>query len=639
MTMNQVKFNKIQKPAMDSVKWLGGFWGNRFDQCESLMLPSLEDALLNEANSAFMLNFARAAGRAEGGHIGSAWSDGDCYKWIQAGAHIYAVTKNEGIDQKMDAYIDDIAAAQEADGYINTFNQLKMKERWTWYRDHEIYNLGHLFTAGAVHYKATGKRNFLDIAIKAADYTNSVFAPHPKELRHFGFNPTNIMGLVDLYRVTEDEKYLKLAELFIEMRGTSETHRDDLNQNRTPFKEEKEAVGHAVLANYLYSGAVDVFSHTGDEGLIGAIDRVYDSSVNRKMYITGALGAYYHGMSSNLDPVEEAYGHDYELPSRVAYTETCANIGNAMFNYRLLNVTGDSRYADTMEQVMYNSGLSGANVEGTRFYYNNPLSRRDDGYISLGGTNITNNSASERWHIHQCYCCPTSYVRTVAQVHEWAYGESENSVWVHLYGASKFETQLTTGKISLTQKTDYPWDGRIEITVNDAPTSVTTIYVRIPRWCKNPSVTFNGEVQFIEAPMYLPISKKFVAGDKIVVDLPMVTRLMRGHYLVEETKGMVAVMRGPVVYCLEALDVDGDVRIDDLYLQRGVAFNPVYKKDLLQGVMTLETEAKYVKGEKNDDLYEALPEFAEDTVKISMIPYYAWSNRGCCDMSVWLPIV
>lgn len=632
------EYNKIQKTPMNSVKWNGGFWGSKFDKCEDLMLPNLEGALLNEENSAYMLNFARAAGLAEGGHVGTPWSDGDCYKWIQAAAHVFAVTGNKELDSKMDQYIEDIKAAQREDGYINTFNQLKNKERWSWYRDHEIYNLGHLFTVGAVHFNATGKKSLLDIAIKAADNTYDTFIGQPEELAHFGFNPTNIMGLVDLYRVTDDDRYLKLSELFIEMRGTSKDG-DDLNQNRTPFKEEKEAVGHAVLANYLYSGAVDVFSHNGDEELKAAIDRVYDSSVNKKMYITGALGAYYHGISSNLDPVEEAYGHDYELPSRVAYTETCANIANAMFNYRLLNVTGESKYADIMEQVMYNSGLSGANVDGTRFYYNNPLSRRDDGYIDLGGSNITDNSASERWLIHQCYCCPTSYVRTVAQVHEWAYGVNENNVWMHLYGAGDFDADLSNGHISLTQKTDYPWNGRVELLVNEAPDSEVTLNIRIPKWCTKTSVTVDGVTKTFEDPQYYPVTKTFKAGEIITIDMPMEVKFMRSHYLVEETKGMVAVMRGPVVYCLEAPDVEGDVRIDDIFLQRAATYTPEYKADFLNGVTVLNTEAKFVKGNKNDNLYEEIPVVADDTVKVSLIPYYTWSNRGCCDMSVWLPLV
>lgn len=637
--INKAKYNAIQKTPMDSVKWNGGFWGSKFDKCETLMLPNLEGALLNDENSAYMLNFARVAGRAEGTHVGRAWSDGDCYKWIQAAAHVFAITGNKELDKKMDQYIDDIAAAQEDNGYINTYNQLNKKKPWTWYRDHEIYNLGHIFTAGSVHFNATGKRNFLDLAIKAADYTYSVFIDKPADKMHFGFNPTNIMGLVDLYRVTEDEKYLKLAEVFIEMRGHSEEHADDLNQNRTPFKEEKEAVGHAVLAQYLYSGAVDVYSHTGDVELKAAIDRIYDSAVNKKMYITGAQGAYYHGISTNLDPVEEAFGHDYELPSRVAYTETCANIANAMFNYRLLNVTGESRYADVMEQVMYNSGLSGANVDGTRFYYNNPLSRRDDGYINLGGSNITDNSASERWLIHQCYCCPTSYVRTVAQVHEWAYGMSDDSVWIHMYGASDFEAQVAGGKIALTQKTDYPWDGRVEITINEAPEAEMTLNIRNPRWSRKTRLTVDGKTEALSEAKYYPITKKFTKGETIIIDMPMDVKFMRGHYLVEETKGMVAVMRGPVVYCLEQVDIQGDVSVDDIYLQRSGTYNAEYKADLLNGVVTLTTEAKYVKGHKDGSLYEELPEMAEDTVTVSMIPYYTWSNRGCCDMSVWLPLI
>lgn len=647
--INKAEFNTIQPTKMNSVQWKGGFWGSRFEQCEGLMIPNLEGALLDEDNSAFMKNFARAAGREEGMHIGTPWSDGDCYKWIQAAAHIYATTGNKELEAKMDQYIDDIATAQDDDGYINTYNQIGVSKkfngnpdnykRWHWYRGHEIYNLGHLYTVGAVHFKATGKRTLLDVAIKSANNLYDVFSPRPKELAHFGFNPTNIMGLVDLYRVTEDKKYLELANIFIEMRGTSEEHKDDLNQNRTPFKEETEAVGHAVLANYLYCGAVDVYSHTGDKEMKAAIDRVYDSAVNKKMYITGAQGAYYHGISSNLDPVEEAFAHEYELPSRTAYTETCANIANAMFNYRMLNVTGESKYADIMEQVMYNSGLSGANVEGTRFYYNNPLTRRDDGYVNRGGSNITDNSASERWLIHQCYCCPTSYVRTVAQVQEWAYGLDGNSVWVHLFGSSDFSADLNAGNLKISQKTNYPWDGTVEITIEEAPAEAVTLNIRNPRWSKKTTVTVDGNTNNISEPCYYPITKTFTKGEKIVIDMPMEVKFMRGNYLIEETKGMVAVMRGPVVYCVEGVDVKGDVSIDDLFLKRNEEYTPEYRADLLNGLQVLHTKAAYVKGQKDGSLYEELPEFADEDVEITMIPYYAWSNRDLCDMSVWLPLI
>ncbi len=625
----------MEKLPIGATTWSGGFWGKRFKGCKNLMIPSQEEALLNSENSAYLGNFARVAGLEQGGHVGTQWSDGDCYKWLESVSHVFGVTKNQELKAKLDYYIAHIAAAQETSGYINTYNQLHKKTPWSWYRDHEIYNFGHLFTAAAVHFRATGEQAFLQVAIQAADYLYSVFADSPKELAHFGFNPTNIMGLVDLYRVTDNEKYLQLADIFIGMRGSVKGG-DDLNQDRVPFRDETEAVGHAVLANYLYCGAVDVYSHTGDTKLKAAIDRVYESAVRKKTYITGAQGAYYHGLSSRLDPIEEAFGHDYELPNRVAYTETCANIANGMFNLRLLELTGNAQYGDMLEQVLYNSGLSGGNVEGTRFYYNNPLSRRGDGYINLGGTNITDNSAVERWYIHQCYCCPTSYVRTVAQVHEWAYGKSDNALWVHLYGEGSCKAELASGNLALDIQTNYPWDGEIAISVTEAPVKPCTLFLRIPKWCKNPTLEVNGVTQSVQAGTYHEITQHFAMGDKVVLHLPMEVCFMVANPLVEEASGLVALMRGPVVYCLEGCDVPSSTTVDSLYLIRNATYTPQYEETLLGGVVTITTVAKSLPSIDTEQLYTELPEYTENLVPIRLIPYYAWSNRGVCDMSVWL---
>ena len=636
----------VQVVGLDQVRWTSGFWADRFDLCHHTVIPKMKEALLNPKNSARLSNFRVGSGLEQGGHRGVNWSDGDCYKWIEAMARVYAVTQDDELDREMDYWIDLIARTQAPDGYICTQTQLNPnKERWAMRTYHELYNMGHLMTAACVHYQATGKTTFLDVARKLADYLQETFGPRPKELAHFGWNPSNIMGLVDLYRVTGEARYLKLAGIFVDMRGTVkwgtnqwgdtktfDRHPGDQNQNRVPLRKESQAVGHAVTAAYLYCGATDVVAETAEPRLREALERIWRDMTEKKMYITGAIGAHHHTVSIRHDKVHEAFGAAYDLPNRTAYNETCANIGNAMWNWRMLQLSGQAKYADVMERVLYNSALSPMSLEGTHFCYANPLERRRD---MTGGRHDT----LERWSVFTCYCCPPSVARTLAKTQTWAYGVSANTVWIHLYGSSSLETTLPDGsEVSIAQQTDYPWDGSVTIRVEKAPAQLAALCLRIPSWAEQVSIRVNGDA--IEADpspgTYYELRHRWTGGDVVELDLPMEVVLIEAHPRVEAARNRVAVMRGPIVYCLESADLAEGVDIDNVSMSRDAKWTSRHEPNLLGGVTALETTGLVRSDDPMKQLYRRLSKKPSQPTALRLIPYYAWNNRGSGDMAVWL---
>jgi DUF1680 family protein len=638
----------LQAVGLDQVRWTSGFWADRFDVCHRRVIPKMKEALLHPKNSACLSNFRVGSGIEQGAHRGVNWSDGDCYKWIEAMARIYAVTRDDVLDREMDYWINLIASTQAPDGYICTQTQLNPnKERWGMRTYHELYNMGHLMTAACVHHEATGKTTFLAVARQLADYLEEVFGPRPKELAHFGWNPSNIMGLVDLYRATGEARYLKLAGIFVDMRGTVkwgtniwgdtqtfDPHPGDQNQNRVPLREESQAVGHAVTATYLYCGATDVVAETGDQTLRDALERIWRDMTEKKMYVTGAIGAHHHTVSIRHDKVHEAFGAAYDLPNRTAYNETCANIGNAMWNWRMLQVSGEAKYADVMERVLYNSALSPMNIEGTRFCYANPLERRQG---MTGGRHDT----LERWSVFTCYCCPPSVARMLAKTHTWAYGMSADAVWIHLYGSSSLETTLPDGgTVCLAQKTDYPWDGSVTVSVEKAPVQLTALRLRIPAWADQVSIRVNGEAiegDFVPGAYY-ELRRAWASGDVVELDLPMEVVLIEAHPRVEAARNRVAIMRGPVVYCLESADLAEGVDIDNVSVPRYAKWTAYHAPNLLGGVTVLETTALVRSDSPMKELYRRLPKKSAQSAPLRLVPYYAWNNRGSGDMAVWLPV-
>jgi len=633
----------MEPPEMAAARWTGGFWGARVELCRTRTLDAMEAAMRCPTNGAQLCNF-ELAGVDGARHKGNNWSDGDVYKWIESMARVYALTRDPALDRKMDEWIARIARTQAEDGYLGTQTQFNPeKKRWGMRNYHELYNMGHLLTAAAVHHRATGKASLLDVARKCADYLYRTFQPRPKELAHFGWNPSNIMGLVDLHRVTADPRHLELAGIFVTMRGSQPwpgpnvpdvKDRDpgDQTQDRVALRKETQAVGHAVTGAYLYSGAADVVAETGEAALREAVERIWEDISGRKMYVTGGTAAYHHGLSVRNDRVHEAYGAAFDLPQRTAYNETCANIGHAMFSRRMLALTGSARYADTMERVLHNSMLSAMSLDGTRFFYTNPLERRTDVPLEW-------QDAMERWPAWPCFCCPPSVARTIAGLGEWAWGLSDDAVWLHLFGTGTMTGKVASGAVCLAQASRYPWDGNVAVRIDATPAAPWALRVRIPEWSAGATLAVNGEA--VEpapaAGAYAEIRRAWKAGDTVALALPMAPRLVEANPVVEQNRGQVAVMRGPLVYCVESADLPEDIDIDDVVLPVAAAWTVRPEPDLLGGVTVLECEARVLpSGGAAQELYRPARAGGRP-FRLRMVPYYAWCNRGPGDMSVWLP--
>jgi uncharacterized protein len=655
---------KLRSVELGDVRWTQGYWAEKQALCRTAMVPAVQNALLDPRNSEHLVNFRIAAGLEPGEHRSTDWSDGDCYKWLEAVSLVYEVTKAPVLDRLLDDWIDVIGKAQRADGFISTNAQLrKDRQPLDVPYTHQLYNMGHLLTAACVHHRATGKGNFLRIATKTADFLDRQFRSRPPRLTHFPWNPSAYMGLVEMYRTTRERRYLTLAGLMIDNRGSSPggNHVNggtDQTQDRNPIRKETQAVGHAVCAMYLYCGATDLYLETGEEPLRTALERIWRNVTSRQMYITGAVGAG-GGQSFRGDPVHEAFLGDYQLP-HPGYAETCSNIGNAMWNYRLLAATGEARYADIVERVLYNSVLSAVSIDGKSFFYCNPL--------VWDGTAGQGHHFGRRWTTEcDCYCCPPSVARTVAQIHNWAYSVSEDGVWIHLYGGSKLKTRLPDGStVGLTQQTNYPWDGRITITVDQAPKLPIGILLRIPDWAEAAAAKVNGKPagQTLKSGSYAVLRRTWKPGDVVEIELPMPVRLIEAHPAVVGLENRVAVMRGPLVYCVEAPLEQGGRQIwkNGVFLSEDVHFTPRHDPNLLGGITVLEGKALTFEGrdrfvrevtsdakppEQRKDwegvLYRNLQPLRtkpakKSTVPITLIPYYAWANRGLSYMEVWIPL-
>jgi DUF1680 family protein len=447
------------------------------------------------------------------------------------------------------------------------------------------------------------------------------------------------MGAVELYRTTGEKKYLALAVRLLDLRDAAAGGTDD-NQDRIPFRKQAEAVGHAVRANYLYAGAADVYAETGDQTLLEPLRKIWSDVVTRKMYLTGACGALYDGASPDgskdqkqIARVHQAYGRDYQLPNSAAHNETCAAVGNALWNWRMLQITGDAKYADVLELTLYNALLAGVSLDGKRFFYTNTLRQLDPMPAPLRWSR-----RREEWI--SCYCCPPNVARTVAEASAYAYGRSGRGVWVHLYGGSTLDTTLPDGRrVRLKQETDYPWNGRVKVTVESAPSGDLSLFLRVPGWADGASLTVNGKSVRATPGRYAEVRRAWGAGDAVELTLPVRPRLVEAHPLVEEARNQVAVMYGPLVYCLESTDLPGDVALQSVALPRDAKPAARFVPDLLGGVTVLEAKAEAAADRPwGNELYREFRPPAARPVNVKLIPYYAWANRGKSEMTVWMPL-
>ena len=649
---------------MGAVRWTGGFWGDVFDTMHGTGVWEMWntwntpwetlDANGKHGSHGFR-NFEVAAGTVKGKHHGPPFHDGDMYKWLEACAAVYAVTKDGELDALMDRFIEQVTLAQRADGYIHT--PVVISERNAGFDSHantenaagitigkdqahafasrlnfETYNLGHLMTAGIVHKRATGKTTLFECGKKAADFLYNFLTNDAAELSRNAICPSHYMGAAEMYRETGDPKYLELAKGLIAIRD-SVTNGEDHNQDRHKFRDQYEAMGHAVRANYLYAGVADLYAETGEAQLLKNLTAIWDDIVNHKIYIMGGCGALYDGVSPDgttydqpsIQQIHQAYGRQFQLPQEAAHNEICAQIGMLLFSWRMFQTTAAPKYIDNIENELYNGILSGISLDGKDFFYTEALRRTKEFPYTM------------RWPKHRqryisCFCCPPNTLRTLCQAQEYAYtmgGSSGDTLYVNLYG----QNTLKTKDLEITQETNYPWDGEIKLTVKKAK-KLSTIILHKPDWCDKYSVKVNGE------KADLIITRNWKKGDVIELDLPMPVRLIEANPLVEEAKNQVAIMRGPIVYCLEGQDIANGVRINDIAIPADAHFTEVPVTIAGTKMLALETNVLLTGQDAwdNNTLYRELRPVSKQKVQIRLIPYYAWDNRGIDDMSLWLPL-
>jgi len=641
-------YAKLSSVNMGDVHWTKGFWADRFRVCKDSMVPNMWRIYTDANISHAYQNFEIAAGLDTGSFKGPSFSDGDFYKTLEAVASLYAAIKDKKLDEIMDKAIATIAKAQRADGYIYTkaaIEQQKtgVKKQFEDRLSFEAYNIGHLMTAACVHYRATGKKSLLNIAKKAADYLYNFYQEASPALARNAICPSHYMGIVEMYRTTKDPRYLELAKHLIDIKGQIEDGTDD-NQDRIPFRQQTKATGHAVRANYLYAGVADLYAETGDTSLWNNLNLIWKDVVYHKMYITGGCGSLYDGVSpdgtsynpNDVQKIHQAYGRDYQLPNFTAHNETCANIGNVLWNWRMLTITGNAQYADIVELALYNSVLSGISLNGKDFLYTNPLAYSDDLPFK------------QRWskdrvpYIALSNCCPPNVVRTIAEVSNYVYSISDKGLWLNLYGGNTLTTTLKDGTpIRLTEETNYPWDGDIKLTFNETKDKVFSIFMRIPGWAKEAKILVNGKAYptNITSGTYAEINRKWTKGDKIELILPMEAKLIEANPLVEEIRNQVTVKRGPVVYCLESVDLPKNNSVFGLAIPVNSHLTPKFITIKNSNIIALEGKASIIEnGSWKNQLYKEVSQKNPKQVAIQLVPYYAWGNRGHSEMSVWLPI-
>jgi DUF1680 family protein len=604
-----------------AVRMDDGFWSARMRINVEHSIPSMLEELEQHG---IMDNFRRLTGAKQATRKGPVYTDSDIYKWIEAAAFVLQSGDRPELRATIDRLTDEILAAQEPSGYLNTYyvDDKKEKRFTEMYRSHELYCLGHLLQAAIAYYRATGNRKLLDGGIRYANYLIETFGPtkRPALTGH----PELEMALVELYRTTGERKYLDFAGYLLSGVERERLHLTDEQVvylfSGIPFTSRTQFEGHAVRAMYASCGATDYYAETGDPAYLATLERLWKDLVNHKMYITGGVGSREAG---------EAFGLAYELPNAQAYGESCAAIGNMMWNWRMLAVTGEARFADVMERALYNGINSGMSLSGTLYCYRNPLEST--------GEKIRN-----EWY--DTTCCPPNLERILASLPGYMYSTSSKGVYVNLYDNSHLDWHLENGTgLKIDQKTRYPWGESVEITVTPAAPAEFSVFVRVPGWSKATQIAIGGSPANGAQPgQYFEIRRKWQAGDRIELKFDMTPRMIHANPLVREDAGRVALQRGPVVYCLESKDQAGLGSLFDAWLDNSSEpFRAKFEKDLLGGVLVLQHYGVVAEKPFEDEpLYgDSVPAVhPSKPVDLTFIPYYAWANRGMTSMEVWVPL-
>ena len=616
---------QIKEVPFTQVHLNDNFWSPRIEVNRTVSIPS---AFRECEKSGRFDNFALAA-QNNGNyktdvkeHQGDfSFDDTDPYKVIEGASYALAVKYDKQLDHYLDSVINLIAMAQEPDGYLTTCVTNKCTRlsgwwgthKWERINSHELYNSGHLIESAVAHYRATGKKTFLNVAIKNADLVCKTFGPNEGQIHRPGGHPIIEMALCKLYKVTGNERYLEGAKYFVDETGRcTDGHAPSMySQDHKPILQQDEIVGHAVRAGYLYSGVADMASLTGDTAYFHALERIWQNMSSKKLFITGGIGSRAQG---------EGFGPNYELNSYTAYCETCAAIANVYWNYRMFLATGESKYMDVVERALYNNVLSGVSLSGDKFFYDNPLESDSE-------------HGRQRWF--GCACCPGNVTRFIASVPGYMYATKGKDIYVNLYaqGTAKI------GKVELEQTTDYPWDGKVQIRINKGGGKFA-IKLRLPGWLKkhptgtnlytyldkapNYSMSVNGKSLYPENHDYITIERQWKQGDVIELNLPMQVRRIVANDNAEDLRGKVAMERGPVVFCLEGSDQQDGV-VFNKYILNAAAIDAHFEKDLLGGVVVLDGKAKQV--DQSGDITDT---------RFLAIPYSTWNNRKPQQMEVWI---
>ena len=639
----QQKDYPIQAVDFTQVKLNDHFWLPRIEVNRTVTIPASFDRCQSTGR---ISNFIMAAEKKGKFCTTFPFDDTDIYKTLEGASFSLAVHPDATLQKYVDSLITIIGKAQEPDGYLYTARTIDPTkphawagaQRWEKERElsHELYNAGHLYEAAAAHYLATKKRNLLDIALKNADLVCSVFGPNKKHVAP-GHEIVE-MGLVKLYRITGKKEYLATAKFFIEERGRYKgydlTSKDSWKsgaywQDNKPVVEQEEAEGHAVRAGYLYAAIADVAALTGDDSLLHAIDKIWNNVVTKKMYVQGSVGAIGDG---------ERFGENYELPNATAYNETCAAIANVYWNYRMFLLHGDAKYMDILEKSLYNGLISGVGLDGKSFFYTNAMQITNAfGYKGVEATR-------SGWF--ECSCCPTNLARLIPSIPGYMYAQKAADLYVNLFINSKVNLMIRNKPVEVVQQNNYPWDGALVFNINPKNNTEFNLMVRIPGWAQNkaipsdlyqfqnnsaakPVIKVNGQtVDYKIQNGYAAINRTWKKGDVVAVNLPMEVRRVVANDKIRDTKGKVALQRGPLMYCAEWTDNNG--KASNIIIPANTNFTTEYKPQLLNGVTVLQAEVPAVIINNNENI---------STVKqaFTAIPYYSWANRGKGEMMIWFP--
>ena len=584
----------IEQIDFSHVKINDNFWSPRLSKHISTTLLVCIDQIENQTGR--IRNFENAA-KGEGEHSGIFFDDSDVYKALEGMAYSLINNPDPELEKKADEWIDKFAAAQQPDGYINTFYTLTgLDKRWTNMDKHEMYCAGHMIEAGVAYYQATGKRKLLDVCIRMTDHMMSQFGPGK---RHWVPGHEEIeLALVKLYQTTQEQKYLDFAYWLLEERGHGHGTMGDEGkwdpvyyQDIVPVRRLTDISGHAVRCMYLYCGMADVAALKNDTGYIAAIDRLWDDVVHRNMYITGGIG-------SSRD--NEGFTEDYDLPNLDAYCETCASVGMVLWNQRMNQLTGDSKYIDILERSLYNGALAGISLGGDRFFYVNPLESKGDHH-------------RQEWY--GCACCPSQLSRFLPSIGNYIYASSDDALWVNLYIGNTGQIRIGETDILLTQETDYPWDGSVKLTISTSQPLEKEIRLRIPNWCKTYDLSINGKRINVSEKKGYAVIKDWKSQDVIALDMDMPVEIVAADPHVKENFGKRAIQRGPLVYCME--EIDNPEYFDQIQLSPSTTFQTAFVSDILNGIKTIKTNGR--------------------AQSATFIPYYAWDNRKAGKMRVWIP--